>query len=210
MPSHGQQAQYEGHYSLQLQQQAILVVSPAAFWFYDRMCGKLGLDGASKCLMLVFLRLVCTAACACSLSLRSRMFHPLANPAVRVAITDCSPLWLKTCHWHVFLTRRASRREPLVYPAACPLFCCLLRIATRKTTKGSLREGAGFAKGLKSHERRLRENARAALPAVLQSRQPSTSYPAKSQFVKQTPHSSAIGFGATLHDAPSHYVCPAP
>ena len=24
-----------------------------------------------------------------------------------VAITDCSPLWLKTCHRHVFLTRRA-------------------------------------------------------------------------------------------------------
>ena len=33
------------------------------------------------------------------------------NPAV--AITDCSPLWLKTCHRHVFLTRRARRqREP--------------------------------------------------------------------------------------------------
>ena len=43
-----------------------------------------------------------------SLSLRSRLFKPFANPAVRVAIIDCSPLWLKTCHWHVFLTRRAS------------------------------------------------------------------------------------------------------
>ena len=83
------------------------------------------------------------ATCAFSLSLRSRMFHPLANPAVRVAIIDCSPLWLTTVsaitepssalatlgqckhwhslvsltadlrHWHVFLTRRASRREPL-------------------------------------------------------------------------------------------------
>ena len=36
------------------------------------------------------------ATCAFSLSLRSRMFHPLANPAVQVAITDCSPLWLTT------------------------------------------------------------------------------------------------------------------
>ena len=90
-----------------------------------------------------------------------------------------------------------------VYAAACPFFCCLLRIATRKTAKGSLREArrvkktcqwhvfsqsgeqsmiatrtAGFAKGLKSHERRLRENARAASSAVLQRRrQPLTSYP---------------------------------
>ncbi len=32
--------------------------------------------------------------------------------ALPVAITDCFPLWLKTCHWHVFLTRRAYEGEP--------------------------------------------------------------------------------------------------
>ena len=31
---------------------------------------------------------------------------PQAVPAP-VAIINCSPLWLKICHWHIFLTRRA-------------------------------------------------------------------------------------------------------
>ena len=38
---------------------------------------------------------------------------------VPVAIIDCSPLWLKTCHWHVFLTRRASGREAFGRLDAC-------------------------------------------------------------------------------------------
>ena len=34
-------------------------------------------------------------------------------PSALVAIIDCSPLWLKICHWHIFLTRRALyTREP--------------------------------------------------------------------------------------------------
>ena len=32
---------------------------------------------------------------------------PLRHFVTPVAIIDCSPLWLKTCHRHVFLTRRA-------------------------------------------------------------------------------------------------------
>ena len=39
----------------------------------------------------------------------------LSQPSAQVAIIDCSPLWLKTCHRHVFLTRRALyTREPWV------------------------------------------------------------------------------------------------
>ena len=39
-----------------------------------------------------------------------------------VAITDCSPLWLKTCHRHVFLTRRAhlQQGEPWCFYEALP------------------------------------------------------------------------------------------
>ena len=33
--------------------------------------------------------------------------HIVLTRRPQVAITDCSPLWLKTCHRHVFLTRRA-------------------------------------------------------------------------------------------------------
>ena len=37
--------------------------------------------------------------------------HGLLRSPLQVAISDCSPLWLKTCHRHVFLTRRAHRER---------------------------------------------------------------------------------------------------
>ena len=46
----------------------------------------------------------------------------LRRELLPVAIIDCSPLWLKTCHWHVFLTRRASRGSQGV-ATDCQFFC---------------------------------------------------------------------------------------
>ena len=37
--------------------------------------------------------------------------HGSLRSPLQVAISDCSPLWLKTCHRHVFLTRRARRER---------------------------------------------------------------------------------------------------
>ena len=56
------------------------------------------------------------------------------QPSALVAIVDCSPLWLKICHRHIFLTRRALyTREPLTQKhfalvllfASCSFICLL-------------------------------------------------------------------------------------
>ena len=46
-----------------------------------------------------------------SLEREAQPLSQLSLTALPVAIIDCSPLWLKTCHWHVSLTRRAYEGE---------------------------------------------------------------------------------------------------
>ncbi len=45
-----------------------------------------------------------------SAAIKPKVHGSLRSP-LQVAISDCSPLWLKTCHRHVFLTRRARRER---------------------------------------------------------------------------------------------------
>ena len=45
-----------------------------------------------------------------SAAIKPKVHGSLRSP-LQVAISDCSPLWLKTCHRHVFLTRRAHRER---------------------------------------------------------------------------------------------------
>ena len=59
------------------------------------------------------------------------------SPLAQVAIINCSPLWLKICHWHIFLTRRALyAREPLHHRTPFVGADALIRPKTACTRQG--------------------------------------------------------------------------